>query len=111
MEGTKQTKPSKHSRVDIRKNPRGLWQHAQDLRRSGPMGVLELRGEVEETPIPNSEALSSWQTLAKEKLVFSNRLSQDVQKARLHSQHKTNSIVCLDFFLLCQNVSSGHLGI
>lgn len=50
METIRETKPSKHRRIDAHMNLQKLWQHAQNRHMSGPNGVPVLREEVKIGP-------------------------------------------------------------
>lgn len=83
MQDTKKTRPSKHSRNNTHRNSQRLWQNGQGLVGSGPNEVLALN------PIPKPETIFNRLPLTKEKLIFSNRVSQGIQtslKSRSHPQ-------------------------
>lgn len=52
MEDTLQSRSSRHNRVGTHRSSQRLWQHAKNLHKSAPVGVLELKS----VPVSNPEA-------------------------------------------------------
>lgn len=70
--GGKVARASGHGRQENpgTKGPLHTWQPTQGQQRYKPEGVPLLRGDVNTRPLPNPEAISSWQLLTKKKIFF-----------------------------------------
>jgi hypothetical protein len=66
MEDTKEKRYSKQNTTDTRKDSQRLWQDAQGVHSPSRTGSNYWEGERTQAIIPNQEAISNWQLLAKE---------------------------------------------
>lgn len=105
MDNTKETVSPRHNRIDAHWNAQRLWKYAQGLHRS-KIGFSTKRKKWSWCPILNQETVSSWQLLAKEKLVLSNGVHWIIKYPQgetpcpaVKGQHKTKSLVLLENFL------------
>lgn len=105
MDNTKETVSPRHNRIDAHWNAQRLWKYAQGLHRS-KIGFSTKRKKWSWCPILNQETVSSWQLLAKEKLVLSNGVHWIIKYPQgetpcpaVKGQHKTKSLVLLGDFL------------
>lgn len=89
----RESRPSRRSRAGTRKNSETVAACAGPAR-SAQVGVLEPKEKETHAPMHNPETISNWQTLAKEKWIFSQRVSPGkltTRAARLRAKQYTAS--------------------